>query len=116
MQPTPEYKPLPKGVDVATQIEAYEPDLFDQILEVEPVLQVLVGKSVEQARMELIEELERQELLIQKAAFEKKRNAELMVTQRVEAAYVRRKEERVTLSNYYLRKEEFYSINCTKTK
>ncbi|CAD8190378.1 unnamed protein product [Paramecium octaurelia] len=92
--PTPEYKPLPKGIDVETQIESYEPDLFDYILEVEPVLQVLVGKSVEQARMELIEELERQELQIQKAAFEKKRNAELMVTQRMEAAYVRRKEER----------------------
>ncbi|CAD8193463.1 unnamed protein product [Paramecium pentaurelia] len=92
--PTPEYKPLPKGIDVETQIESYEPDLFDYILEVEPVLQVLVGKSVEQARMELIEELEREELQIQKAAFEKKRNAELMVTQRMEAAYVRRKEER----------------------
>ncbi|CAD8109707.1 unnamed protein product [Paramecium sonneborni] len=92
--PTPEYKPLPKGRDVETQIESYEPDLFDYILEVEPVLQVLVGKSVEQARMELIEELEREELRIQKAAFEKKRNAELMVTQRMEAAYVRRKEER----------------------
>lgn len=45
--------------------------------------------------MELIEESEREELRIQKAAFEKKRNAELMVTQRMEAAYVRRKEERV---------------------
>ncbi|CAK94198.1 unnamed protein product (macronuclear) [Paramecium tetraurelia] len=91
---TPEYKPLPKGIDRQTQIEAYEPDLFDYKLEVEPVLQVLVGKSVEQARMELIEESEREELQIQKAAFEKKRNAELMVTQRMEAAYVRRKEER----------------------
>ncbi|CAD8098498.1 unnamed protein product [Paramecium primaurelia] len=91
---TPEYKPLPKGIDRQTQIETYEPDLFDYKLEVEPVLQVLVGKSVEQARMELIEESEREELHIQKAAFEKKRNAELMVTQRMEAAYVRRREER----------------------
>ncbi len=32
-----------------------------------------------------------------KIKFEKKRNAELMVTQRVEAAYIRRKEEHVNL-------------------
>ena len=38
VKPTPEYKPLPKGIDVETQIESYEPDLFDYILEVEPVL------------------------------------------------------------------------------
>ncbi|CAD8110202.1 unnamed protein product [Paramecium sonneborni] len=91
---TPEYKPLPKGIDEQTQIEEYEPDLFDYKLEVEPVLQVLIGKSLEQARMELIEESERQELLIQKAAFLKKRNAELIVTQRMETAYVRKKDER----------------------
>ncbi len=51
------YKPLPPGVDVSTQIEDYE--LFDFILEVEPVLQVLVGKSLENAQTELREEDEK---------------------------------------------------------
>lgn len=32
-----------------------DPDLFDFDLEVEPILQVLVGKSLEQARIEVIE-------------------------------------------------------------
>ena len=59
------------------------------------MLQVLVGKSIEQARMELYEESEAIELKQHKARFEKKRNAELMTTQRMEAAYIRRKDERV---------------------
>ena len=45
------------GVDVATQIE--DKELFDFKLEVEPVLSVLVGKTIEQARIELCEEDER---------------------------------------------------------
>jgi len=48
---------LEPGVDVATQIEDYE--LFDFVLEVEPILQVLVGKTLEQAQTELREEDER---------------------------------------------------------
>ena len=67
--------------------------------------------------MELIEELERDELRIQKAAFEKKRNAELMVTQRMEAAYVRRKEERVyNYNHYFLRKEESFNTNYIRIR
>jgi len=42
------------GVEVATQIE--DSELFDYILEVEPILQVLVGKTLEQAQTELTEE------------------------------------------------------------
>ena len=42
---------------MATQIEDYE--LFDFVLEVEPILQVLVGKTLEQAQTELREEDER---------------------------------------------------------
>lgn len=79
---------------MSTQIEAFEPELFDFVLEVEPILEVIVGKTMEQARMELIEEDEALALKLHKAQFEKKRNAELMVTQRMETAYIRRKEER----------------------
>lgn len=58
------------------------------------MLQVIVGKTLLQAQMELIEEEERATLKQNRQIFEKKRNAELMVTQRMEAAYNRRKEER----------------------
>ena len=64
--PTPEYKPKEKGLNVATQIDSYEPELFDFLLEVEPVLQVIVGRITEQARIELIEEDERDALKLHK--------------------------------------------------
>jgi hypothetical protein len=110
--PTPEYKPKERGLDVATQIVAEE--LFDYTLEVEPLLQVIVGRTTEQARIELIEEDEKEALRVHKTHYEKKRNAELMVTQRMEAAFIRRKEEKVinicTIGN---RNEESNSIKST---
>ena len=61
-QPTPEYKPKEPGVDVETQVVDHE--LFDYYLEVEPILQVLVGRTIEQSRIELCEDYERhQEML-----------------------------------------------------
>ena len=57
IKPTPEYKPLPKGVDVATQLEDRE--LFDFDLEAQPILQVLIGRCLENSKMELIEEYEK---------------------------------------------------------
>ena len=44
------------GVDVETQIESG--DLFDFDFEVEPILEVLVGKTLEQGLMEVMEEEE----------------------------------------------------------
>ena len=44
--------------------------------------------------MELIEEWEVKELKANKDKYIKKRNAELMVTQRMENAYTRRKDEK----------------------
>lgn len=76
--PTPEFKPLEKGKDVSTQI--VDTELFDFEIEVVPVLQVLVGKTLDQARMELIEDSERKELQEHKKLFVKKRDAELLVT------------------------------------
>lgn len=60
-QPTPEYVPLPKGRDEGTQIEKWE--LLDYDNEVEPVLQVLVGRTLSQSRIELIENWEKEEKL-----------------------------------------------------
>lgn len=48
---------MPPGVEVATQVEDHE--LFDFQLEVQPILQVLVGKTLEQSQLELREEDEK---------------------------------------------------------
>lgn len=94
------------GVEVATQVEDHE--LFDFRLEVEPILQVIVGKTLEQSQLELREEDEKilearhkvsyiysSGAKVIKMLFEKVRNAELMVTQRKEAAHIRKQEEKV---------------------
>jgi radial spoke head protein 3 len=54
--PSPLYIPQKCGVDVATQI--IEGDLFDFDFEVKPILELLVGKTLEQALMEVNEEEE----------------------------------------------------------
>lgn len=54
--PSPLYIPQKSGVDVATQV--YDGELFDFDVEVEPILDVLVGKTIEQALMEVMEEEE----------------------------------------------------------
>jgi radial spoke head protein 3 len=48
---TPLFVPQKRGVDAETQIE--HGDLFDFNLEVEPLLEVLVGKTLEQGLMEV---------------------------------------------------------------
>ena len=55
--PTPEFIPNPSGLDKETQIEDHE--LFDFELEVEPILEVLVGKALEAGRIEALEEWEK---------------------------------------------------------
>jgi len=60
---------------------------------VEPIIQVLVGKSVEQGRMEVIEEDEIEELRQHMIAYEQVRDAELLEIQRLEAEDIRRQEE-----------------------
>ena len=53
--PTPLFVPMKIGIDVQTQIEDGDLD-FD--FEVEPILEVLVGKTLEQGLMEVMEEEE----------------------------------------------------------
>lgn len=81
--------PTKFGVDVVTQVEDNE--LFDFDNEVEPILEVLCGKTVEQARMEVLEEEELRVMKEQQKHFEEVRNAELMEAQRLEADELRRK-------------------------
>jgi radial spoke head protein 3 len=54
--PSPLYIPRKSGLDAATQI--LEGELFDFDYEVTPILEVLVGKTIEQALMEVHEEEE----------------------------------------------------------
>lgn len=58
--PTPPYIPKKTGIDKITQIEDY--DLFDFDREVQPILNVLLTKSVEQAILEVEEETEIDEI------------------------------------------------------
>ena len=51
--PNEPYRPQKKGVDIETQI--WDDDLFDYDIEVEPILHVLVSKTLEQARLEVDE-------------------------------------------------------------
>lgn len=54
------FVPEEKGLDKQTWMEERkDPDLYDFDLEAEPTLQVLVGKALELARIEVIEEHER---------------------------------------------------------
>lgn len=81
--PSPLFVPAKIGYDKATQIA--DGDLFDFDLEVEPLLEVLVGKSIQMAMMELMEEEELEAIRAQQAKFEEQRNAELAEVQRLEA-------------------------------
>mmetsp|Transcript_78924 Transcript_78924/g.218372 ORF Transcript_78924/g.218372 Transcript_78924/m.218372 type:complete len:460 (-) Transcript_78924:97-1476(-) len=88
---SPLFMPAKIGVDIETQIE--DGELFDFDVECEPVLEVLVGKTLEQSMMEVLEEEELESLRRHQEDFEKRRNAELLEVQRMEAAEKRRQEE-----------------------
>ena len=90
--PTPLYFPAKTGKDVATQI--LEGDLFDFDLEVKPILEILVGKTLEQALIEVLEEEELANLRKQQREFEELRNAEIVETQRLEEKERRHREEK----------------------
>lgn len=69
--------------------------MFDFDLEVKPILEVLVGKTVEQGLLEVMEEEELANLRSQQRAFEELRNAELVEQQRLEEQERRHREEKV---------------------
>jgi len=89
---TPLFIPACTGVPVETQI--YPGDLFDFDLEVKPILEVLVGKTIEQAMLEVLNEEELYNLRQQQRYFEELRNAELVEMQRLEEEERRHNEEK----------------------
>ena len=54
--------PNPEGDIKVIQVNDRDRDLFDFELEAEPILQVLVGKALELAQIESIEDYEKREL------------------------------------------------------
>ncbi|KAK9411705.1 T-cell activation Rho GTPase-activating protein [Crotalus adamanteus] len=93
--PSPVFIPQKTGVDVSTQIE--EGELFNFDIEVKPMLQVLVGKTLEQALLEVMEEEDLSNLRAHQYAYQELRNAELAEVQRLEEKERRHREEKVEL-------------------
>ncbi|KAK6621111.1 hypothetical protein RUM43_011417 [Polyplax serrata] len=89
---TPIYVPAKTGCDQDTQI--WPGELFDFDVEVTPVLEVLVGKTVEQALMEVLEEEEIGDLRAQQRRFLELRAAEKAEEQRLEEEEKRLAEEK----------------------
>lgn len=90
--PSPMFVPAKTGIDAETQI--LEGDLFDFLVEVKPILEVLVGKTIEQSLIEVMEEEELAELRKQQREFEELRNAEKVEQQRLEEQERRLREEK----------------------
>lgn len=84
------------GFDVSTQIE--NGDLFNFDMEVQPILEVLVGKTIHVAMLEIMQEEELEAIRIQQEEYETVRNVELAELQRLEAEIKRKaleKERRI---------------------
>lgn len=88
----PLFVPTKTGVDTETQVDVDE--LFDFDAEVEPILEVLVGKTLEHAMMEVLEEEELACIRAHQEDFEQVRNVERARVQRLEAEAIRRNQEK----------------------
>jgi hypothetical protein len=80
------------GKDTSTQIDTG--DLFDFDLEVEPLLEVLVGKTIHVSMLELMQEEELEAIRREQEQFEGVRNIELAEVQRLEAEARRKAQEK----------------------
>ncbi|KAH8053977.1 Radial spoke protein 3 [Aureococcus anophagefferens] len=97
------FVPSKTGVDKETEIPGG--DLFDFDVEVKPILEVLVGKTLRISMLEVMEE-EELEAIRRQREFEQMRNAELMEVQRLDAEASRKfaeKQRRVAQEKERLR-------------
>lgn len=90
--PTPLFVPAKIGADVHTQI--LPGDLFDFDRDVKPILEVIVGKTMEQSMLEVMEEEELESLRDQQRRFQEARKREQCATQRLEEEELRLTQER----------------------
>jgi len=95
----------PTGISKNTQIE--DGDLFNFDFEVEPILNVLISKTLDIARMEILEEEEIKTIIKHQRHFEELRNRELMEVENLEDSEIRRKEE---IERRYIQQKERYEI------
>ncbi|CAM9198928.1 unnamed protein product, partial [Phaeothamnion confervicola] len=86
--PSPLFVPAKSGTDAETQVLPGE--LFDFDAEVEPLLEVLIGKTLELSVLECCEEDEMAAIRLRQKKFRQERDAELAEVQRVEAEAQRR--------------------------
>ena len=89
---SPLFVPAKVGKDVETQI--VQGDLFDFNVEVEPLLEVLVGKTMHVSMLELMQEEEIAAIRKQQSEYEAIRNVELSEVQRMESEAKRRQDEK----------------------
>uniref|UniRef100_A0A8C4WUZ9 Radial spoke head 3 n=1 Tax=Eptatretus burgeri TaxID=7764 RepID=A0A8C4WUZ9_EPTBU len=89
---TPLFIPAKSGIDADTQILPGE--LFDFDLEVRPIVEMLIGKILEQSLLEVMEEEELASLRARQQVFHELRNAETAETKRLEEMEQRRQQEK----------------------
>ncbi len=103
--PSPKYVPKKTGIDKITQIGDY--DLFDYDREVQPILNVLLTKSVEQAILEVEEETELQEIRKFKQEYQKRQeNNHAQWDQEVKREISLIKQKNKTLNNARAKREQ----------
>eukprot|EP01029_Cantina_marsupialis_P028344 TRINITY_DN776030_c0_g1_i1.p1 TRINITY_DN776030_c0_g1~~TRINITY_DN776030_c0_g1_i1.p1 ORF type:complete len:368 (-),score=129.97 TRINITY_DN776030_c0_g1_i1:161-1237(-) len=105
--PTPRFIPQKSGSDQGTQI--LPGDLFDFDMEVEPMLEVIVGRTLEKAALEILEEDDLKRIEEHKENFRQIRDAELAEVQRLEAEEKRRmieKERRMEQEKERVKREQ----------
>ncbi|EOD35803.1 hypothetical protein EMIHUDRAFT_252544 [Emiliania huxleyi CCMP1516] len=110
--PQPLFIPVKSGVDAGTQVE--DGELFD--FDVEPLLEVIVGKTIEQAMMEVMEEEELASMRAHQKHFEQIRNAELAEAQEAERRRQEEKEARIAQEKQRLEREKAVSAKSAVTQ
>ncbi|XP_035789958.1 uncharacterized protein LOC118465651 [Anopheles albimanus] len=90
--PSPPYVPAKTGCDAATEI--LDGELFDFDIEVQPIIEVLVSRTLDQALVEVLHEEEIAEMRQQQQKILALREAELAELRRLELEEQRRQKER----------------------
>ena len=105
--------PKSSGTDITTQIE--DGELFDFDTEVAPILEVLVGRTLETAFLELVEEAELREVREHREHFERIKHAEIVEAQRLEAAEMSKQAEKERRMNQERARLALTKIALAKT-
>lgn len=102
--PSPLFVAAKSGADVGCQVDTDE--IFDFDAECAPLLEVLVGKTLQTAMLEVMEEEELAAIRRRQDQFEEERNSELLEVQRLEAEAARKfAEKKRRLAQEQLRKK-----------